>query len=193
MNTLDVRINEVVELLPLFAEENSKTFLALADVIIQSLEMGGKILICGNGGSAADSNHLAAEFVNAFSKNLSRRALPAISLVSDMSVITAISNDFDFRNIFSRQVEALGRAKDVLILFSTSGESENCISAVNSAKNLGITTVAFTKSNSPLQLACDFSIVVPSTNTQHIQECHIIAYHSLVEYVEEKMFGSING
>jgi D-sedoheptulose 7-phosphate isomerase len=159
---------------------------AVGESLIYGFRNGGKLLICGNGGSAADSQHLAAEFVSSFEYGLSRKSLPAISLTVDSSILTAISNDFSFDLVFSRQVEALGVIGDMLLTISTSGKSQNCIQAVEAAKKIGLTTLSLTRQDSPLYDASDLAIGVPSTNTQRIQECHIVAYHILAGLVDSE-------
>lgn len=192
MNKFEIRTQELITLLPEFLSLNNQEIFNISKVIVNSLVHNKKVLICGNGGSAADAQHLAAEFVNAFSRDIERKALPAISLATDTSVITSISNDFGYDRIFSRQVEALGNAGDVLISFSTSGESKNCIEAIKTASKLGLISIAFTKVGSQLAKISNYSICVPSSNTQHIQECHIIAYHCLTEVIEDSLFRSQN-
>lgn len=187
---LEGRARELAELLPVFAQTNSSEFNAIVDLIANCFSHDGKILICGNGGSAADSQHLAAEFVNYLLPGLKRKALPALALSSDTSVITSVANDVSFSHVFSRQVQALGNKGDVLIVFSTSGKSENCINAAKEASLLGLKSIAFTKEGAHLASICDFSIRVPSNNTQHIQECHLLAYHCLAEQIEIRLFGS---
>jgi len=146
--------------------------LEVSQVCIDSINNAGKILFCGNGGSAADSQHLAAEIVVRF-KN-TREPLPAIALTTDTSIITSIGNDFGFEEIFSRQVEALGNSKDVLIAFTTSGKSANIIKALGEARNKKITTITFTGSNiDDIVDKSDFIISVPSEVTGVIQQSHI--------------------
>ncbi len=164
-----------------------KTVIAVAD----SLKNGGKILICGNGGSAADAQHIAAEFVIRLSHEFERPALPAIALTTDTSVLTAGSNDLGFDRIFARQIEAFGQAGDVLIAITTSGNSSNILKAINLAKTRQVKTVAFLGNNGgKCKTRVDIPIVVPSTNTQHIQEAHIAIGHILVELVEKTLFKS---
>lgn len=182
------RINEVLKIIPTFEESCQISIESASKILIESFRNDFKLLICGNGGSAADSQHLAAEFVSSFSKNLSRRALPALALTVDSSILTAYSNDFNFGEVFARQVEAFGRPGDVLIAITTSGKSENCILACKQARKLGLKTIALTKINSPISKECDVSIEIPSDNTQHIQEFHMISYHILVEMVERSLF-----
>ena len=152
---------------------------------------GKKILICGNGGSAADSQHFAAELVSSFSKNVSRRAISAIALTTDTSILTAFSNDFSFEKVFMRQVEAHGNQNDVLIVITTSGKSRNCILAVKQAKIMGLKTVALTSMDAEVSKEVDVSIEVPSVNTQHVQECHIVAYHILSEIIENAVLEEV--
>ena len=189
MRTIEMRFDELVTLLPKFKLQSEKAIEEAALLISNAFKKGNKILICGNGGSAADSQHFAAEFVNAFSKEIKRKALPAIALSTDTSIITAIANDFTFDNVFSRQVEAYATAGDVLVVFTTSGSSINCINAVASAKVLGVTSIAFTQESAEISNLVDLCIEVPSVNTQHIQECHMLAYHVITELVENNLFG----
>jgi D-sedoheptulose 7-phosphate isomerase len=188
MSKVSARFQELVTLIPQFELQAKDSILRAADSIYSTFLAGNKILICGNGGSAADSQHFAAEFVNAFSRDLDRKALPAIALSTDSSILTSIANDFDFENIFSRQVAAYGKPGDVLVTLTTSGSSKNCISAVEMAKTLRLTNIVFTKENAHISSAADIAIEVPSQNTQHIQECHMLAYHVITELVEDKLF-----
>jgi len=183
------RISELVSLLPHFSTSCEDSIQEAASIIAKAFKAGSKILICGNGGSAADSQHFAAEFVSAFSRDIKRPGLPAIALTVDTSVLTAYSNDFGFDGVFARQVEALGSVGDILIVLSTSGSSKNCIQAVKMAKSNGLSTIAFTREFGNLGKDVDISIEVPSTNTQHIQECHMVAYHIITEIVEDSLFG----
>lgn len=160
----------------------------VSNLLIEVLESGNKLLICGNGGSAADSQHFAAELVSSFSKNKNRNGIPAIALTTDTSVITAYSNDFDFEGVFARQVNALGFPGDCLVVLSTSGNSKNCIKAVEEAKAKGLRTVALLGDSGLLRNLADQVISVPSSNTQNIQEMHILTYHILSELIEEVLF-----
>lgn len=189
MRTIELRFDELVTLLPKFKLHAEKAIEEAALLISNTFIKGNKILICGNGGSAADSQHFAAEFVNAFSKEINRKALPAIALSTDTSIITAIANDFTFDNVFSRQIEAYATPGDLLVVFTTSGSSINCINAVASAKVLGVTSIAFTQESAEISNLVDLCIEVPSVNTQHIQECHVLAYHVITELVENNLFG----
>lgn len=155
-------------------------------VVVQALRQGGKLLICGNGGSAADSQHLAAELVSSFMMGLDRRALPAIALTTDTSILTAYSNDFDFANVFARQVEALGDRRDVLLGISTSGSSLNVIRAVSQANDIGMATVALTgRDGGLLAASVDAAVIVPSTDTQHIQTVHLAVEHFMCATIED--------
>lgn len=155
-----------------------------ACLMIEALERGNKIFFFGNGGSAADSQHLAAELVGKMFIE-GRRALPAIALTTDSSSLTALGNDFGFEAIFSRQVEALGKPGDVAIGITTSGQSPNVLAAVKTAKRMGIRTIGFIgKDGGPLKGLVDIPIVVPSDSTQRIQESHITIGQILCELVE---------
>jgi len=192
IDLIDGTFSEPFTLLPSFKKQCSGQIIAASEILIKAFSCDKKLLICGNGGSAADSQHLAAEFVSSFSKSMQRKALPAIALTVDSSIITAYSNDFSFDRIFERQIEALGLAEDVLLVLSTSGDSVNCLQAAKKARSARMKIIAFTKSDSKLCDYADVCITVPSSNTQHIQECHMIAYHLLVEIVEKQMFGGFN-
>ena len=189
MNILDDRFNELIGLLPVFRDFARNAIEKSAEEISVAFQKGNKILICGNGGSAADSQHFAAEFVNKFSDRIKRKALPALALTTDTSIITAISNDSDYENIFSRQVEAYGSKGDLIVIFTTSGNSKNCIRAIKTARLIGLRSVVFTKTGAEISKLADLSIEVPSKNTQHIQECHVFAYHVITELVENSLTG----
>ncbi len=168
----------------LLAPENIKLIDKISQEVVKTLKRGGKILFCGNGGSAADSQHLAAEFVGRFKKE--RKAISALSLTTNTSILTAISNDYSFKNIFSRQVQALGKKGDLLIGISTSGNAENVILAVKAAKKIGIKTVGLSgKDGGKLAKISDISFVVPSDDTARIQEAHILIGHILAEIAEK--------
>lgn len=167
-----------------FVEENAPRVAAVAERMAEVLRRGGKLLFFGNGGSAADAQHLAAEFVNRFQRD--RRALAAIALTTDSSVLTSIGNDAGFDQVFSRQVEALGRSGDLLVAISTSGNSVNVLRAVEAGRRLGLTTVALTGgSGGLLAAAADDSFVVQCRETPRIQETHITLGHALCALVED--------
>jgi len=159
-----------------------------ADVIAEAFLSGRKLLLCGNGGSAADCQHMAAEFVSRLSKDLDRRALPAIALTTDTSFLTAFGNDRGFEGIFERQVEALGTTGDVLIGISTSGNSVNVVQAIGAARKRNIRTIALTGNGGRLAALADVAIAVPSGDTQYIQETHLAVEHILCELVESVLF-----
>lgn len=161
-----------------------------ARLMIEALEKGNKIFFFGNGGSAADSQHLAAELVGKmFIKG--RRALPAIALTTDSSNLTALGNDFGFEAVFSRQIEALGKLGDVAIGITTSGQSPNVLAAVKTARQMGLKTIGFIgKDGGKLKALVDIPIVVPSDSTQRIQESHITIGQILCELAEAHFAGS---
>lgn len=151
---------------------------------------GKKLLLCGNGGSAADCQHIATEFVIRLSHNIQRPALPAIALTTDTSNLTAGGNDIGFENVFARSIEGLGNEGDVLFAISTSGNSKNIIKAVEKAKEKKIFTIGFTGSEGgQLKNLADLSIIIPSSNTQRIQEGHITVAHIICELVEDDLYG----
>ena len=155
----------------------------VAKTMIRCLHQGGKILWCGNGGSAADCQHLAAELIGRFSRE--RRAIPAIALTTDTSILTAVANDYQYEQIFSRQVEALCAATDLLVGISTSGQSRNVIEAVKAAKNAGANTVAFSgRDGGTLANIADLTINVAVDDTARIQEAHIFIGHVLCDLIE---------
>lgn len=191
MGKIEIRFQELTDLIPKFEQHSSSAINTTANALVKAFKSGNKVLICGNGGSAADSQHFAAEFVNAFSRDLDRKALPAIALSTDTSILTSIANDFEFENIYSRQVEAYGVPGDVLIVLTTSGSSKNCLKAIDTANTMGLTTIAFTKEKGQVSTQSEISIEVPSLNTQHIQECHMLAYHVITELVEDALFRKV--
>ena len=153
------------------------------DMIIDTYKRGGKLLLCGNGGSAADAQHLAGELVARF--YLERKALPALAFNTNSSVVTAIGNDYEYNCIFERQVEAYGKPEDTLIAISTSGNSESVYRAIVRAKELGVHSIGFLgKNGGRCRDICDTAIVVPSDVTPRIQECHIMIGHIICEFVE---------
>lgn len=158
----------------------------LALLIVSSLKKGGKIMFIGNGGSAADSQHMAAEYVSRFA--FDRKGLPGIALTTDTSILTAIGNDYSFDNVFSRQLNALGNEGDILIAYSTSGRSLNIVKAINEAKSMGIYSVLFTELEGSALSNADLTIASPSSSTPHIQEGHLILGHLLCYLVEKLYF-----
>jgi len=158
--------------------------------LAEAVRSGQKILLCGNGGSAADAQHWAAEFVSTLTRDFERPAIAALALTTDTSFLTAYANDFGFAGVFSRQVEALGRPGDVLIVISTSGNSENLRHAVTAAANRGISSIGVLGTGGgSLAAMVDFPIVVPSSRTGHVQEAHAVLIHLLCSLVEQEVFG----
>ncbi len=181
--------SEAVDLRKKVAENLSEKLVEMANQISGVLGSGGKVLICGNGGSAADSSHMAAEMIVRLTSNRNRQSLPAISLNTDTSILTAASNDFGFDRVFARQVEGLGQKGDILILISTSGNSQNLINAVETARAKGIITAALLGNDGgKLAELSDKSIVIPHKSVQRIQEEHIFLIHLLVELIESDLF-----
>jgi D-sedoheptulose 7-phosphate isomerase len=165
-------------------QQQQKLLQAIALAMTAALRAGGKILWCGNGGSAADSQHLAAEIVGRFRRE--RRGLPSVALTTDTSILTAIANDCGFESVFSRQVEALGLPKDLLVGISTSGNSPNVVAALQAARSQGLVTVAFTGAGGgKLAPLADHLFAVASRDTARIQEAHILAGHMLCDWIEQ--------
>jgi len=157
--------------------------------ITTCFKSGNKLLICGNGGSAADAQHLAAEFVIRLSHDVERPALPAIALTTDTSQLTAGGNDIGFEKVFARQVEAYGKAGDILMGISTSGNSKNIIRAVQVAKERGMKAIGLLGSGGGMmKRICDAGVIIPSDNVQHIQESHITVEHIICEWVERTLY-----
>jgi D-sedoheptulose 7-phosphate isomerase len=165
-------------------EELLPLVVSAAELCLASLKDGGKILICGNGGSAADSQHIAAELSGRFKKE--RKALAGIALTTDTSDLTAIGNDYGFEYVFSRQVEALAKEEDTLIAISTSGNSKNVINAIEAAKKIGCKIVTLTgKDGGKMKDLGDVNIVIPSSDTPRIQEMHIMVGHMICAFIDE--------
>lgn len=160
--------------------------LEVAEVASTTIKAGHKIMLCGNGGSAADSQHIAAELIGRFEKE--RRSMAAIALTTDTSALTAIGNDYGYDQVFARQVEGLGQSGDLLIGISTSGNSKNVVKAMEVAQSKGIRTVALVgdKPEGAMQAIADYVLAAPSTNTARIQECHILIMHTLCQLVESE-------
>jgi D-sedoheptulose 7-phosphate isomerase len=166
----------------------SATINDISNCLLECFRNGNKLLLCGNGGSAADSQHMAAEFVNRF--RLDRAALPAIALTVDTSILTAIGNDSSFEFSFSRQVEALGKPGDILAVISTSGGSPNILKALEVARERHLKTIGFTGEKGRQNMApkCDFCLVVPSADTPRVQEVHEFVWHVICGVVERALF-----
>ena len=171
------------------ADACAEEILGATAAIVEALRGGGKILLCGNGGSAGDAQHLATEFVSTLTVDRRRNAIPAIALTTDSSLITAVANDFGFDGVFTRQVEALGREGDVLVGISTSGNSENVVQAFHRARAAGIRTIALTgESGGKLGALADIEINVPSSQTSHVQEAHIAVGQLIAFLVEDELY-----
>jgi D-sedoheptulose 7-phosphate isomerase len=169
------------------AERSLNDIVQASLTVAEAFQQGGKVLLCGNGGSAADAQHLAGEFVCRL--KLCRSALPALALTTNTSILTAWGNDESFRSIFSRQVEAFGRPGDVLIAISTSGNSANVLHAAEIARKIGLRVIGMTGAKgAKLAPLCDICLRVPSDNVQHIQECHITIGHIICSRVEHALF-----
>ncbi|MBI4634604.1 MAG: D-sedoheptulose 7-phosphate isomerase [Deltaproteobacteria bacterium] len=178
---------ESCQLKDIFINDNLGKVVDVVEVITGALKAGNKILLFGNGGSAADAQHLAAEFVNRFL--IERPPLPAIALSTDTSVITSIGNDYDFSEIFSKQIRAIGQTGDVAWGISTSGASVNVLKGLETAKKLGIITIGFTgKDGGEIAKIVDYSLNVPSNSTPRIQEVHITIGHAICEMIDFKLF-----
>jgi len=175
-----------VALISRLGERWAGTIASAAGAIIDCLRGGGKLLLAGNGGSAADAQHIAAEFVGRFRRE--RAALPAVALTTDSSNLTAIGNDYGFERVFARQVEALADAGDVVWLFSTSGHSANVLSAADAARERGAKVIAFAGGDGgELARRADVALIVPETLTARVQEGHQLAYHIVCDLVEAAM------
>ncbi len=186
-NTISEAINESIQVKLNFDNELIGNIEKAVNEIRDALSQGNKLLIAGNGGSAADSQHFAAELVGRY--KLERKGLPAIALTVDSSILTAWSNDYNFETIFSRQLEALGKKGDVFFGISTSGNSKNIVEAVKLAKALGIKTIILSGSNGgKLKEYADVNVIVPSLNTARIQESHIMIIHIICELTERGIF-----
>lgn len=180
-------IKESIKVKEAVSNTMAKDIRTVADMIAASLKKGGKLILFGNGGSAADAQHIAAELIGRF--KLERQALAAVSLTTNTSIITSIANDYGYEEIFSRQLEGLASDNDIVIGISTSGNARNVITGLLEARKMGIKTVALTGSGGgELAAISDIALIAPSDNTPRIQEAHITIGHILCELVEEKLF-----
>lgn len=182
-------LHESIAVYSQMANGSGDALMKAVDMLSDCFRAGGKLMICGNGGSAADAQHLAAEFVSRLTKDFERPALPAISLATDSSFITAYANDIHFEGVFARQVEALGKAGDVLLGISTSGNSANVIRAMEQARRQGIRTMGLLGEGGALTAMVDCALVVPSRSTQQVQEASLALYHILCDLTERALFG----
>lgn len=182
------RLSESNAVRQLVLERCASSIVDAARLVADAYRNGKKLLLCGNGGSAADCQHMAAEFVSRLTKDVQRRALPAIALTTDTSFLTAFANDCGYDGIFERQVEALGEKGDVLLGISTSGSSRNVVQAMKLAKTKGVSRIALIGEGGVLTELADVVIAVPSTQTQYIQESHLSIEHLICELVERELF-----
>lgn len=187
LNRLAEAVAEAVQVKKRLVAEQGEQVIAAARLLADTLKAGGKILLFGNGGSAADAQHLAAEFVNRF--QVERPPLAAVALTTDTSILTAVANDYDFREVFVKQVQALGRPGYVAVGLSTSGSSPNVVAALVAARDLGLRTLALSGGDGgPVAKAAELAIVVPSRHTPRIQEVHITIGHVLCDLVDYLLF-----
>lgn len=189
MDNITKAFSDSIEIKKKIIESNNFDILKkMGEKIVLSIKSGSKILLCGNGGSAADAQHLAAEMLVRLKPKNNRAAIPALALTQDTSTITACGNDFGFEHLFERTLEGLGKTGDVLIAISTSGNSKNILRVIKKAKTLDIAVFGFLGCNGgKARKYCDEIFLVPSDNVGRIQECHITAGHALLEYVEDKL------
>jgi D-sedoheptulose 7-phosphate isomerase len=189
--SIDGYIDEHLQVVQAMRQQRS-VLEAIARQIAGVLRGGGKLLLCGNGGSAADAQHVAAEFVGRYRQN--RIPLPAIALTTDTSILTAVGNDFDFADVFARQVEALARPGDLVVGISTSGKSPNVLKAVEAARRKGAATLAFTRTGGePLVSLADLTFAAPSTDTPRVQEAHLLAWHIICDLLEAELESMLKG
>jgi D-sedoheptulose 7-phosphate isomerase len=189
IDRIKAALRESADLKLKVAEQSSEKILEVAGALESCIKSGGKAMFCGNGGSAADSQHLATELVVKLTGRFDRAALSAIALTTDTSILTACSNDYGFDHVFSRQIEALGKEGDMLFAISTSGKSENVIKAVETARQKKIVTCGMLGGDGgDLAKLVDLALVVPSTDTMRIQEAHITIGHIIISIIERKLF-----
>ena len=186
--TIKERLRLAARVSTAMADQEAASIAAAADLIATTFRAGGKLLLCGNGGSAADCQHMAAELVGRLTRDMSRPGLPAIALTTNTSFLTAYSNDFGFDAVFARQVQALGSRGDVLMTISTSGASPNVLAAVDEAKRVGLSIVALLGEAGPLADLADVAIRVPSRDTQLIQQVHLAVEHLICHLVERTLY-----
>lgn len=185
-NTIHKNFADHLHTIELVRETLDASIQSIGGQLARSLSSGGTLFWCGNGGSAADSQHLAAELIGRFKKN--RRALRSVALTTDTSVLTCVANDYSYDDVFARQVEALGRSGDILVGISTSGNSENVLRAIRTAKEMGLTTIAFLgKDGGAARGLADQALVIPSDSTARIQEAHILIGHILCDLIEQEL------
>ncbi len=188
ITTIKDRLRLAAKVTDAMAEGGADSIAAAADLIATSFRRNGKVLLCGNGGSAADCQHMAAELVGRLTHEKDRPGLPAIALTTDTSFLTAYPNDVGFDGVFARQVQALGAAGDVLIAISTSGGSPNVLAAAEEARRKGLSVVALLGESGPLATGADVAITVPTRDTQLIQQLHLAVEHLICHLVERTLY-----
>jgi len=188
-SNIKVSIEESIKVKELVLEQElHQILIEIGNLIVTSILQGGKVLLCGNGGSAADAQHLTAEFLVRLTSEVNREGIPAISLIQDSSTFTAAINDFNPNELFSRNLQTLSKPGDILIAISTSGNSENIVKVLETAKKIKVKTVGFLGSEGGESLKhCDLAFIVPSNKTARIQEVHITAGHAVIEFVEARL------
>src|SRR3990167_167151 len=191
MNDIEVQLQESIDTKKALLTTKLDLIKEIAGSIVKAFKNNHRVYLIGNGGSAADAQHIAGELIGRFKKN--RRPLPAVALTTDTSVMTALANDYGYDTCFARQVEALADRGDIILVFSTSGNSKSIVDAVKVARNRGAITIGFTgKDGGLLDNAADICLKIPSTNTPRIQECHITVGHIVCSIVEKELFGAAN-
>ena len=188
LSVVQQRLSESNAVRQMVMERCAPQIVDAARLVAVAFRDGKKLLLCGNGGSAADCQHMAAEFVSRLTKEVQRRALPAIALTTDTSFLTAFANDCGYEGVFERQVEALGERGDVLLGISTSGSSKNVVQAMKLAKQKGLKCIALMGEGGVMKELADVAIAVPSSQTQYIQESHLSIEHLICELVERELF-----
>ena len=184
---IDEQLRETSALIEAIRQDWNEAICRGSEMLVRTLQAGKKILVCGNGGSAADAQHFAAELVGRLQRN--RKALPAIALTTDTSILTAVGNDYGFEKIFRRQVEAWGEEGDLLLAISTSGNSPNVLEAITAAKERGMQVLSLGgKGGGAIAALADFTLVMPAQTSQHIQEGHIAILHIWCALIEETLF-----
>jgi len=187
LTRLKMMVEESIRLIDRFFGEQGEKVVEAARLLVEVFQAGGKVLIFGNGGSAADAQHLAAEFVNRF--QLERPPLAAMALTTDTSILTAVANDYDFEQVFAKQVRALGKPGDLAWGISTSGNSANVVAGLDAARELSMKTLAFSgRDGGPVAAAADLALIVPSRNTPRVQEVQITIGHALCDLVDYLLF-----
>lgn len=188
LEIIKARTEESIAVKRALLETQADTIAQVGAALVAAMHNGNMLYLCGNGGSAGDAQHIAAELVGRFTKE--RRALPAVALTTNTSALTALGNDYEYAIVFSRQLEAFGKPGDVLIGISTSGNSPNVVKALETAKTLGMTTIGLTgEGGGKTKAAVEHCICVPSRDTARIQESHIMIGHILCEIIEQELFG----